>query len=164
MRTMLSNRSRKSQVWVGTLVITTLAVGVLLGTSFATRSEAMAQPVVSFSGGSGLMMNYIAPEKTDDFERVMRAYGEGLSGSENAQYNEMGAGLKIFRAAEPGPNDTVLYLWVVDPVVSGANYAVANVLSDEVPSEALELYNALIASMEPDGGYRPINMALVMEF
>ncbi len=164
MRTMLSNRSWKGQAWVGALVVAALAVGVLLGTSFAARSEAMAQPVLNFSGGSALLMNYIAPGKTADFERVMRAYGAALSGSDNAQYNQMGSALKIFRAAEPGQNNTVLYLWIVDPVVSGANYSVANVLNDEVPSEVQGLYEALIASMEPGGGQQPINMELVMEF
>ena len=164
MRTMLSNRSWKGQAWVGTAIIAALVVGALLGTAFATRTDAAAQPVLNFNGGSALLMNYIAPGKTADFERVMRAYGAALSGSDNAQYNQMGSGLKIFRAAEPGQNNTVLYLWVVDPVVSGANYSVANVLNDEVPSEVQGLYEALIASMEPGGGQRPINMELVMEF
>ena len=164
MRTKLSNRPRTGQAWVGTAIIVALVVGALLGTSFATRSEAMAQPVLNFSGGSALMMNYIAPGKTADFERVMRAYGAALSGSDNAQYNQMANGLKIFRAAEPGQNNTVLYMWFVDPVVSGANYSVAKVLNDEVPSEVQGLYEALTASMEPGGGQQPINMDLMMEF
>ena len=164
MRTMLNDGSWKGQAWVGTAIIAVLAVGVLLGTSFATRSEAMAQPILNFSGGSALLMNYIAPGKTADFERVMRAYAAALSGSDNAQYNQMANGLKIFRAAEPGQNNTVLYIWLVDPVVSGANYSVANVLNDEVPSEVQGVYEALIASMEPGGGQQPINMELMMEF
>ena len=94
----------------------------------------------------------------------MRAYGAALSGSDNAQYNQMANGLKIFRAAEPGQNNTVLYMWFVDPVVSGANYSVAKVLNDEVPSEVQGLYEALTASMEPGGGQQPINMDLMMEF
>jgi len=163
MRTMLSKQSRKSRVWMGTAVVVALAIGVLLGSSFAPRSEAAAQPVLNFSGGSGLLMNYVAAGATADFERVMRTYGEALVGSDNAQYNQMGGGLKVFRAVEPGQNNTVLYLWVVDPVVSGANYAVANVLNDEMPSEVQDLYDALIASLE-GGGQQTINMNLVMEF
>ena len=163
MRMMLSKRSRNSRVWVGAVTVAALGLGVLLGSSFAPRSEAAAQPVLNFSGGSGVLMNFVAPGGTGDFERVMRAYGEALVGSDNAQYNQMGGGLKIFRAAEPGQNNTVLYLWVVDPVVSGANYAVANVLNDEMPAEVQGLYEALVASME-GGGQQTINMNLVMEF
>ena len=163
MRTILTNRSRASRVWVGTAIVAALAAGVLLGTSFATRSEAAAQPSLTFSGGSSLLMNVVNPAKTADFERVMKAYGDALSGSEKAQYNQMAAGLKIFRAAEPGPNNFVLYYWIVDPVVSGANYAVAQVLADEMPAEVQGLYEAYSASLE-GGGQQPVNMNLVMEF
>ena len=75
----------------------------------------------------------------------------------------MGRGLKIYRAAEPGQNNTVLYMWFVDPVVSGANYAVAQVLNDVVPTEVQGLYDTLVAAME-GGGQQTINMDLVMEF
>jgi len=163
MGTMLSEQSRKSRLWVGTAIIAALALGVSLGTSFAPRSEAAAQPVLNFSGGSAILMNFIAPGKTADFEGVMRAYGNALSSSENAEHNQMGRGLKIYRAAEPGQNNTVLYMWFVDPVVSGANYAVAQVLNDVVPTEVQGLYDTLVAAME-GGGQQTINMDLVMEF
>jgi len=108
-------------------------------------------------------MNYVNSGKTADFERVMQAYGDALAGSDNAQYNQMASGLKVYRAAEPGQNNTVLYLWYLDNVVSGANYAVANVLNDEMPGEVQGLYEALVASLE-GGGQLPMNMDLLMEF
>ena len=162
MRTILSNRSRKSRVWVGMAIIAALAGGVLLG-SFAQRSEAAAQPTLTFSGGSALLLNYVARDKTADFEQVMRTYGEALGSSENGERNRQGDSLKIYRATEPGQNNTVLYVWLVDPVVSGANYAVAQVLADEMPVEVQDLYEAYSASLE-GGGQQPINMNLVMEF
>jgi len=170
MRTMLSDRSWTGQAWVGTAILVALVVGGLMGTSFATRTDAAAQPTVTFSGESAVMMNFVDPGKTDDYERVMRAYGEALSGSDNAQYNQMASGLKVFRAAEPGQNNTVLYMWFVDSVVSGGNYAVAQVLNDEVTpgppgngAEVQELYEAYIGALE-GGGQQPINMTLMMEF
>ncbi len=163
MRTKLKTRTRNSRVWVGTAIAAALAVGVLLGTSFAPESEAAAQPVMNFSGGSAVVMSYVAPAGTGDFERVMREYGGSLSASENAQYNQMASSMKIFRAAEPGPNNTVLYMWIIDPVISGANYAEAQILNDEKPEEVQELYDALLAAME-GGGRQTVNMELVMEF
>ncbi len=163
MRTMLSNRSWKGQAWMGTTIIAALVVGVLLGTSFATRTDAAAQPSLTFTGGSALLLNYVAPDKAADFERVIRTYGEALGSSENDERKRQAAGLKMFRAAEPGQNNTVLYVWLVDPVVSGGNYAVAQVLADEMPAEVQGLYEAYVASLE-GGGQQPINMDLVMEF
>jgi hypothetical protein len=160
---MLSTRSGRSRILVGTALVAALAVGGLLGSSFTQRSEAAAQPVMNFTGGSALLMNYVNSGKTSDFERVMQAYGDALAGSDNAQYNQMASGLKVYRAAEPGQNNTVLYLWYLDNVVSGANYAVANVLNDEMPEEVQGLYEALVASLE-GGGQLPMNMDLLMEF
>ena len=163
MRTMLTSGSRKGPVWMGTAIVAALAVGVLLGTSFAPASEAAAQPVMNFSGGSAIVMNYVAPANTADFESVMREYGNAMAASENAQYNQMASGLKIYRAAEPGQNNTVLYFWVVDPVIAGANYAEAQILNDEKPDEVQALYESLLGAME-GGGRQTINMELVMEF
>ena len=54
-------------------------------------------------------------------------------------------------------------MWLVDPVVSGGNYAVAQVLADEMPADVQGLYEVYVASLE-SGGQQPINMDLVMEF
>ena len=170
MRTILSNRSRNGRLWVGVAIVAALAVGAVLGSSFAARSEAAAQPVTSFSGGAAMMTNVVAPSKTADFERVMRAYGEGLAGSSNAEHTRMAAGFKVYRAVEPGPNNFVVYYWFIDPVVSGANYAVAKVLADEFaggpPSngdEVRELFAVYQGALE-GGGQAPANLNLVMEF
>ena len=167
---MLNKRSRKGRIWVGTAIVAALAVGVLLGSSFAPRSEAAAQPTLNFSGGASLLMNVVDPTKTADFERAMRAYGEALTQSSNGQSNQMGAGLKVFRASEPGPNNFVLYYWFLDPVVSGANYAIAQVLNDDLApgppgngDEVRELFAAYSGALE-GGGQQAINLTLVMEF
>ena len=170
MWTILSKRSRNGGLWVGAAIIAALTAGVVLGTSFASRSEAAAQPVTTFSGGAAMMTNVVDPAMTADFERVMRAYGEGLAGSSNAEHNRMAAGFKVYRAVEPGPNNFVVYYWFIDPVISGANYAVAKVLADEVaggpPSngdEVRELFGAYQAALT-GGGQAPANLNLIMEF
>ena len=163
MRTILKDRSRKGQAWVGTAIIAALIVGALLGTSLATRTDAAAQPTLTFSGQSALLLSYVAADKTADFEQVIRTYGDALGSSEDDERKRQAAGLRMFRAAEPGANNTVLYVWLVDPVVSGGNYAVAQVLADEMPADVQGLYEVYVASLE-SGGQQPINMDLVMEF
>ena len=163
MRMMLSDRSWKGRARMGTAMIGVLVAGVLLGSSFATRTDAAAQPTLTFTGESALLLNYVAADQTAAFERVIRTYGEALGSSETDERTRQAAGLKMFRAVEPGANGTVLYVWLVNPVVSGANYAVAQVLADEMPAEVQGLYEAYVASLE-GGGQQPINMNLVMEF
>ena len=101
MRTMLSKRSRKSRLWMGTAIVAALAVGALLGSSFASRSEAAAQPSLTFSGGTGLVLNVVNPANTTDFERVMRAYGETLAQSSDAQAQRMGLGSSSTASRRP---------------------------------------------------------------
>ena len=88
---------------------------------------------------------------------------EALAGSDNAQYNAMANGFKLYRVVEPGPNNYVIYYWFLDPVVSGGNYAVAKVLLDEMPDEGQALYEAYSGALE-GGGQQAINMSLVMDF
>lgn len=163
MRTMSSDRPRRSQAFVGTAIGAALVVGVLLGTSLATRTEAAVQPSLTFTDESALLLLYVAADESADVERVLRAYGEALRSSENDQRQRQAAGLRMFRAAEPGPNNTVLFVWLVDPVVSGGNYAVAHVLADEMPGDVEGLREVSIAALE-GGGQQPINMKLVLEF
>jgi len=170
MRTMVRTASRRNQVWVGVVLVAAVAFGVLLGSSFAPASEAAAQPTVGFSGGTGIVLNVVSPGKTADFERVMRAFGESLVESSDAQRQQMGAGLKLYRAAEAGPNNYVLYYMIADPAVSGGNYAVAQVLADEYMGgppgngdEVRAIYEAYSGALE-GGGQQTINLDLVLEF
>ncbi len=167
MRTMLRKGTRSPRVWVGAAAVAALTVGVLLGGAFAPRSEAAAQASVTFTGDVGIELNVVDPSKTADFERVMEAYIETLSASDDAQRSRMGAGLKVFRAAEAGPNNFVLYYVVADPVVNGGNYAVAPILADEYMGgppengdEVRELYEAYTGALQ-GGGRQVINLNAV---
>lgn len=155
---------------MGTAIVAALAVGVLLGSSFAPRSEAAAQPSLTFSGEAGVVLNVVNPERTAEFEAAMRAYGETLAGSSNDQRMQMAAGFKLFRADVAGPNNYVIYYMIADPAVSGGNYSVVTVLADEYAGgppgngdEVRELYAGYTGALE-GGGQQTINLSLVMEF
>ncbi len=170
MRTMVNTGSRRSQVCIGAALVAAVAVGVLLGSSFAPASEAAAQPTVNFTGGTGIVLNVVDPTKTADFEEVMKEFGESLVGSSDPQRQRMGEGLKLYRAAEAGPNNFALYYLFADPTVSGGNYAVAQVLADEYlggppgnGDEVRAIYEKYSAALT-GGGQQTINMDLVLEF
>ena len=166
---MLRMGTRRTRLWGGAAAVAALTVGVLLGGAFAPRSEAAAQPSVGFTGEVGIILNVVDPSKAADFERVMDAYIETLRSSDDAQRARMGSGLKVYRAAEAGPNNFALYYLVADPVVSGGNYAVAQILADEYMGgppengdEVRELYEAYTGSLQ-GGGQQPINLNAVVD-
>ena len=58
-------------------------------------------------------------------------------------------GWRVFKATEPGPNGTVLYVFLLDPTVPGADYALGPILSDAFPDrieQIWKLYQGALAS------------------
>ena len=170
MRTILSRQTGNGRFWWSTALVAALAVGVLLGSSFAPRSAAGAQaPALLFSGEVGLIVNLVNSANTADFERVMTAYGETLVGSGNADRRRMGAAFKLYRASEAGPSNSAIYYSIFDPVISGGDYQHFTILAEEFGGgspgngdEVRELYTAYTGALAPGGSQ--LNLTLVQEY
>jgi len=93
-----------------------------------------------FASDQGLIFNAIRPDKVMDFETVLAKLRAALADSKDPVRTQQGWGWKIYKAAEPGPNGSVLYVFVMDPAVKGADYGVAKILSEAYPNEVMELY------------------------
>src|SRR5256885_15579985 len=122
-----------------------LVVGVLSATAvFAQAPPAPAQaatPVSNarlFAADAGMVLNFIKPDKTADFEAVMAKLKEALQKSEKPERKQQAAGWTVFKSAAPaGAN--VLYVFIIDPSVKGADYQVSNIIAEAFPTEANEL-------------------------
>jgi hypothetical protein len=93
-----------------------------------------------FGAAAGVILNAVRPDSTDDFEMVLGRLADALATSPNPVRRQQSEGWRVFRASEAGPNASVLYLFVVDPVVLGADYGVARILAEAFPDEAGSLY------------------------
>ena len=93
-----------------------------------------------FAAEQGIIFNAIRPDKVADFETVIAKLRKALETSKDPLRNQQGWSWKIFKAAEPGPNGSVLYVFVMDPAVKGADYGVAKILAEAYPMEIMELY------------------------
>ena len=154
-------RLARRHVVMGSALIAALVIGIVLGVGFATP-KAEAQAGRTFSGGSGMMLNYVKADATDDFEAVMRKLAEALQKSENADRRKQAEGWKVYRAKEPGQGGSVLYVWFIDPAVSGADYAVSQILNEAFPEEVQQLYETFNGSFA--GGQSMVNLDLVVDF
>ena len=99
-------------------------------------------PAGTFEAPAGLVLSYIKREGSGDFERVMTSLGAALAGSEDEALRELLSGWRLYRAQEPGPEGEVLYVWLIDPAVAGADYAVPELLGEALPHEAQALFDA----------------------
>jgi hypothetical protein len=126
----------------------------------AAQAETKASPF-AFAGDGALVLNYIKPDKTADFESVVAKVKEALTKSDKPERKSQAAGWKIFKAAEPGPNGAVLYVWIIDPVAKGNEYSVSQILTEGFPAEAAALYKTLADSYS---GQAIINLTQTADF
>jgi hypothetical protein len=101
--------------------------------------QAQAAPAARvFGSDAGMVLNFIKGDKTADFEAVMAKLKEALQKSPKPERKQQAAGWKVFKAAEPGPGGSALYVFVIDPSVKGADYTVATILSEGLPAAEVQ--------------------------
>ena len=115
-----------------------------------------------FGSDAGLVLNFIKPDKTADFEAVMAKLKEALQKSDNPERKQQAASWKVFRAVEPGGNGSVLYLFTIDPAVKGADYTVSTILAEAFPEDVQALYKQYADSYA--SGQNFVNLTLVTPF
>jgi hypothetical protein len=111
---------------------------------------------------AGLIFFPVKPDRTADFEKIMAKLKEALAASEDPTLREQAAGWKVFKAVEPGPNASALYVFVIDPAVKGGDYAFWKTLYESFPAEVLQLYR--LYSAVTAGGQSLLNLQLVESF
>ena len=101
-------------------------------------------------------------ERTADFEKIMAKLHEALAASDDPVRKQQAAGWKVFKAVEPGPNNTALYVFLIDPAVKGTDYAFWKTIYDAFPAEVQELYRLYTAASA--GSQTLLNLQLVQSF
>ena len=118
-----------------------IAVGVLAALLSASVASAQgapaqgAQPAANtrvFPNDAGMVLNFIKPDKTADFEMIMGKLKEALAKSENPQRKQQAAGWKVFKSADKA-GENFLYVYVINPSVKGADYQVSNIIAEAFP-------------------------------
>ncbi len=93
-----------------------------------------------FASDAGLVLNFIKPDRTADFEEVIARLKDALELSDRPERKQQAATWKVFRALEPGANGSVLYVFDIDPAVAGADYTVSTILAEAFPDQVQDLY------------------------
>ena len=128
------------------MVVAVMATGFALGTT-TSRSQVEDPPVI-FGTDAGVVMTFVHPDRTDDFERVLAYLEEALRQSENPIRRQQAEHWQIYRSSDPGPNGAVFYVSFMEPVLKGADYNIAHILDEELPAaRADELVGELTATL-----------------
>jgi hypothetical protein len=123
---------------VGVLLIRLVHVG------FTAESSMQAQADRVFASDGGMVLNLIKPDKTAEFEAIVGRLHDALRKSERPGRKSQAASWKVFRATGQPANESVLYVFTMDPAIKGGDYRVAKVLEEAFPTEVERLYNGYV--------------------
>ena len=154
-----------------------IALGVTVGMLSAPAAYAQAAPAAPaaapaaqaapptkrvFASDAGMVLNFIKPDKTADFEAVMVKLKEALMKSDKPERKQQAASWKVFKSPDPaGAN--VLYVFIIEPSVKDADYTVSNILSEVYKPEELNVIFKQYADSYAQG-QNIINLNLTTDF
>jgi hypothetical protein len=145
---------RLSWITLGSTVRRTLSVAlatafviVSASLSFAQAAPAAApapaaqqeKPTLAFQNDAGLIIFYIKPDKTADFEDLMNKLKEGLSKMEAPEAKQQAASMKLFKNPAAGGSVSV-YVLFADPVVKNVEYWFLPILYKAYPNDGQALF------------------------
>ncbi len=152
-----------------------IALGIVAGTLSATAAYAQQPPPAAapaqqaaappaarmFASDAGMVLNFIKPDKTADFEAVIAKLKEALQKSAKPERKQQAASWKVFKSPDPAAGGNTLYVFVIDPSVKGADYTVSTILAEAFPTEVQALYKQYAEAYA--SGQNFVNLALVSD-
>ncbi len=105
-------------------------------------TEAAPPPIATrtFEAPAAMVMSFVGTAGTSDFEQITQQLVQSMAASEDPDRQGQAAGWTMYRVREPGPNNNAVYVWLLDPVVTNANYAVPQLLNEAFPDRVQQLY------------------------
>jgi hypothetical protein len=98
-----------------------------------------------------MLFHTVRPDRVTDFEKAVAYLQAALQQSTDPRVQAQARGWRMYKASEAGPNGTVLYAFVMDPTVPGADYALGPILAAAYPDmpqlqEIWRLYTGAVTS------------------
>jgi hypothetical protein len=128
--------------WIRLAVLVFAVAFVLgaVGVSSAQEQAAPAKKDLAFQNDAGLIIFYIKPDKTADFEDLMTKLKDGLAKMEGPEFKQQAAGMKLFKTAVPSGAPSATYFLIADPVVKNTEYWIMSLLYKAYPADAQALF------------------------
>jgi len=150
----MMNRRTLVQILFGSSVL-----GLRLDAAGAQQTAQAPPAQRVFGSDAGMVLNVIKPDKTADFEMVIDRLKAALHQSTDDVRKQQAGGWRVFKSTDPGANNTVIYVFWLNPVIKGADYTVSKILFEAFPTEAHDLYEKFAGSYS--GGQTILNLQLV---
>jgi hypothetical protein len=143
-------------------VVCLLSAPSLYAQAAAPAAQAAAAPTTRvFASDAGMVLNFIKPDKTADFETIIGKLKEALAKSEKPERKQQAASWKVFKSPEAAQGGNALYVFLIDPSVKGADYTVSTILAEAFPTDVQALYKQYAEAYAT--GQNFVNLTLVSD-
>ncbi len=144
----------------------------LLAAPLPAKAQEPAQPppqtppAMTLDAGAGMFFHMIKSDRTADFEWLMTKIKDAFQKSEDATQKQQAAGIHVLKSTDPVPNSTnVMYIVLVNPSVSGADYSMQNMMKivyEAFPTEQQDIYKRLQGAF--GGPTNRVNLQPIADF
>jgi hypothetical protein len=94
---------------------------------------------VTFAEDTGLVIVSVKPDKTSDYEAVIRALQDALSKATSERFRALAQSWRVFKATEVDAKANAIYIHVIYPAVAGADYRPSLVLDEILAGASAEM-------------------------
>lgn len=119
-----------------------------------------------FPNDGALWLNFVKPDKVADFEFVVGKLKEALQKSDKPERKQQAAGWKVYKNADAAPaGGNVLFVFVIEPAVKGADYLVSNLVTEAFGNtpEANDILKKYAESFPATGAMNIVNLQLLQD-
>jgi hypothetical protein len=111
-------------------------------------------PARAFNAKAGMLMIPVISTRVADFEKFLGYVQDALAKTTDATLREQAKGWRFFKIPEPGPNNDVLFAFLLDPAVPCVDYGLMPILNAAVSDakQLDEIWNLYKSSVR-NGGY-----------
>ena len=121
------------------ILLVSLVVAAVMGGA-ATPARAQPATPLIFGSDAGLVLNFVQADKAAQFEDVLYKVKDALKKSPKPERGQQAKRWKVLKAGDLVQSGSVLYVFVMEPVLKGADYSIFTILSESFPGEAESLY------------------------
>jgi hypothetical protein len=119
-----------------------------------------AKSPYTFTGDAAMTINVVKADKTADFEMIVGKLQEALQTSTKPERAQQAASWKMYKASEPGPSGSAIYVFLIDPVVKDSDYTPSAILAEGFPQDVRPLFKTLSDSF---ASLTILNLSLVSD-
>ena len=123
------------------LAVVIVLVSALPRLAAGNGQSGPAAQKLTFDGDTALWTMAIKPDKTADFEQIMKRMRQALLKSDDPLRRQQAAGWKVMKIGKPLGDGTIAYVHIIHPVVPGGDYTIMQTLYDAFPDERQALYD-----------------------